>query len=127
MDTRQPTASQIAASEYAIDSGEYACGQERATQIWLNLPEVQKALHVKLVGKSSFGFSTGLNYTFTTGSLLDEYKTQLIPNLRILQYSGVLYRADVLLAHSTGRTLHAQAHLSSAQQSVYSQRNDSQE
>eukprot|EP00037_Helgoeca_nana_P014868 m.139059 g.139059 ORF g.139059 m.139059 type:complete len:506 (-) comp22749_c0_seq2:1537-3054(-) len=88
MDTRQPTASQIAASEYAIDSGEYACGQERATQIWLNLPEVQKALHVKLVGKSSFGFSTGLNYTFTTGSLLDEYKTQLIPNLRILQYSG---------------------------------------
>lgn len=85
---RTPTAQQVSASAYALDSGEYACGQESATQTWLNLPEVQKALHVKLVGKSSFGFSTGLNYTFTTGSLLDEYKSTLIPNLKILQYSG---------------------------------------
>lgn len=89
LDSRRiPTAQQVSASAYALDSGEYACGQESATQTWLNLPEVQRALHVKLVGKSSFGFSTGLNYTFTTGSLLDEYKSTLIPNLKILQYSG---------------------------------------
>eukprot|EP00040_Diaphanoeca_grandis_P039304 m.258713 g.258713 ORF g.258713 m.258713 type:complete len:511 (-) comp36943_c0_seq1:277-1809(-) len=73
---------------YPNDSGEYACGQEKATMIWLNLPEVQKALHVKLVNKTQFSFSTGLHYEFTTYSLLDEYKNDLIPNFRIMQYSG---------------------------------------
>lgn len=81
-----PTRSQD--TPYALDSGEYACGQEKAAQIWLNLPDVLKAFHVKLVGKSQFSFSTGLNYTFTAFSLLNEYKELLIPNYRIMQYSG---------------------------------------
>merc|ERR1719272_1107848 len=75
-------------STYTPNSGEYACGQERATLLWLNLPEVQKALHVKLVDKPQYSFSTGLHYEFTTWSLLDEYKNLLIPNFRIMQYSG---------------------------------------
>ena len=45
-------------------------------------------IHVKLVGKSEFDFSTGLHYDKTKGSLLDEYKTKLIPKFRIMQYSG---------------------------------------
>lgn len=74
--------------EFPMTSGEYACGQERATQIYLNLPSVQEALHVRLVNKTSFSFSTGLRYAKTWGSLLPEYKSTLIPNLRIMQYSG---------------------------------------
>ena len=63
----------------------YACGQEHASQVYLNQKAVQEAIHVKLVGKSQYSFSTGLRYAKTTGSLLDEYKNTLIPNLRIMQ------------------------------------------
>jgi serine carboxypeptidase-like clade 1 len=75
-------------TEFAMTSGEYACGQEHATQVYLNLPAVQPAMNVKLVGKPIFSFSTGLRYAKTLGSLLDDYKRILIPNLRIMQYSG---------------------------------------
>eukprot|EP00911_Craspedida_sp_UC1_P000256 UC1_evm4s195 len=73
---------------FELNSGEYACGQERVSQMWLDRKDVQAALHVKLVGKTNFSFSTGLNYTFTAGSLLHEYKERLIPAYRIMQYSG---------------------------------------
>lgn len=74
--------------EFPNTAGEYACGQERASTRFLNLRKVQEALHVRLVGKKQFSFSTGLRYNFTALSLLDEYKAKLIPNYRILQYSG---------------------------------------
>jgi len=74
--------------EYANTDGEYACGQERASTAYLNLPAVQRAAHVRLVGKKRFDFSTGLHYKYTALSLLDEYKDKLLPNFRILQFSG---------------------------------------
>eukprot|EP00755_Sulcionema_specki_P007838 Sspe_Gene.39311::Locus_18961_Transcript_1_1_Confidence_1.000_Length_1578::g.39311::m.39311/K16296/SCPL-I; serine carboxypeptidase-like clade I len=73
---------------YNLDDGEYACGQEKGGNYWLNLPEVQEALHVKLVDKDHFSWSTGLVYNYTAWSLLDDYRTALVPNFRILQYSG---------------------------------------
>ena len=73
---------------YPNTAGEYACGQENAAVYWLNLPAVQHALHVRLVGKSRFSFSTPLHYNFTKGSLLAEYKERLALKLRILQFSG---------------------------------------
>ena len=60
-------------------------GQENAAGAWLNLDGVQAALHVK---PTAFSFSTGLDYNFTAASLLDDYAKTLIPNFRILQYSG---------------------------------------
>ena len=73
---------------YPNTAGEYACGQENAAAAWLNVPAVQKALHVKLVGKSSFSFSTRLQYNFTAYSLLHAYNSTLINELRIMQFSG---------------------------------------
>mmetsp|Transcript_161995 Transcript_161995/g.393484 ORF Transcript_161995/g.393484 Transcript_161995/m.393484 type:complete len:194 (-) Transcript_161995:2-583(-) len=75
-------------AEYPNTAGEYACGQEGASAAWLNLAEVQRAAHVRLVGKGRFDFSTDLKYNKTAFSLLDAYKTALIPRYRILQYSG---------------------------------------
>ena len=40
--------------EFPMTSGEYACGQEHASQVYLNLKQVQEAIHVKLVDKSQF-------------------------------------------------------------------------
>lgn len=73
---------------YPNSAGEYACGQENAAATWLNLPTVQEALHVRLVGKSSFSFSTSLHYSFTEWSLLEAYKSNLTQHLRIMQFSG---------------------------------------
>ena len=73
---------------YPNTAGEYACGQENAAVIWLNLPEVPEALHVKLVGKTEFSISTGLHYNFTAYSLLDVYNSTLTKELRIMQFSG---------------------------------------
>eukprot|EP01064_Diplonema_japonicum_P024759 TRINITY_DN3546_c1_g3_i1.p1 TRINITY_DN3546_c1_g3~~TRINITY_DN3546_c1_g3_i1.p1 ORF type:complete len:503 (+),score=98.87 TRINITY_DN3546_c1_g3_i1:29-1510(+) len=75
-------------SAYDLNSGEYACGQERATNVWLNVKEVQDALHVKLIGKTSFNFFQPLYYTHSEDSLVDTYRATLIKNFRILQYSG---------------------------------------
>ena len=77
-----------AAPPYPNDAGEYACGQENAAAFWLNLPTVQKALHVRLVGKPRFSFSTGLRYNYTAHSLVAAYKSPLSTHFRILQYSG---------------------------------------
>ena len=55
------------ATDYPLDAGEYACGQENAAGLWLNTPEVQSALHVKLVGKSRFAFSTGRTLDLNRG------------------------------------------------------------
>ena len=73
---------------YNLNSGEYACGQERGGHVWLNLPEVQQAIHVKLVDKKQFSWSSALNYTYTAWSLLKDYNDTLIPNFRIMQYTG---------------------------------------
>jgi len=67
------------------NAGEYYCGQESSSLIYLNTPSVQKALHVK---PTKFSFSTPLDYKFTAYSLLDLYRNILIPELQILQYSG---------------------------------------
>ena len=55
------------------------------SQVWLNRPDVQAALHARLVGKASFDFSTGLRYAFTAHSLLAAYNATLLPALRVLQ------------------------------------------
>ena len=73
---------------YPNSAGEYACGQENAGAFWLNLPAVQSALHVALVGKTRFSFSTGLDYKFTRDSLVDAYRAPLSTHFRILQFSG---------------------------------------
>jgi hypothetical protein len=70
---------------YANDAGEYACGQENAASVWLNLPAVQDALHVS---RQRFDFSTGLDYNFTRHSLLDEYASTLVSAFRVMHYSG---------------------------------------
>ncbi|KAH8095417.1 serine carboxypeptidase [Aureococcus anophagefferens] len=72
-------------SAYANDAGEYACGQENAASVWLNLPAVQDALHVS---RQRFDFSTGLDYNFTRHSLLDEYASTLVSAFRVMHYSG---------------------------------------
>ena len=77
------------APEYPSSSGEYACGQERASTEYLNIPSVQKAIHVKLVNKQKWGESTGLNYSKIAGSLLTEYKEKLLPNYRIMQVKNI--------------------------------------
>lgn len=82
---------------YSNTAGEYACGQEHASTTWLNLEAVQKAAHVRLVDKKEFQFSTGLEYVKNWGSLLEEYKTRLLPNFRILQFSG---DADPCVPHT---------------------------
>merc|ERR1719270_3368904 len=46
-------------------AGRYACGQERASTAWLNLPAVQEALHVHLVDKKRFDLFTALQYNFS--------------------------------------------------------------
>jgi len=81
----RPSAERVAAAGYANDAGEYSCGQENAAGAWLNVAAVQDALHV---AATDFSFSTGLNYNFTAASLLEEYASTLVPNFRILQYSG---------------------------------------
>eukprot|EP01062_Namystynia_karyoxenos_P063870 TRINITY_DN5666_c0_g1_i1.p2 TRINITY_DN5666_c0_g1~~TRINITY_DN5666_c0_g1_i1.p2 ORF type:complete len:503 (+),score=127.94 TRINITY_DN5666_c0_g1_i1:78-1586(+) len=85
---RQGASARAGKTGYTPDSGEYACGQERGGQLWLNLPEVQEALHVVLSGKQSFSWSTGIHYNKTWHSLLDEYNTTLLKNYRVMQYSG---------------------------------------
>ena len=79
-----------AAATCGANSGEYMCGQEAATQFYLNLEAVRSAIHVQTKAESGreFHFSTGLNYTFTDYSLLELYRTKLIPHYRIMQYSG---------------------------------------
>ena len=42
----RPTNERIA-NAYALDSGEYACGQENAATAWLRRSDVQTALHVR--------------------------------------------------------------------------------
>mmetsp|Transcript_8477 Transcript_8477/g.20828 ORF Transcript_8477/g.20828 Transcript_8477/m.20828 type:complete len:172 (-) Transcript_8477:341-856(-) len=69
----------------ADSHGVYKCGQERASSEWLNLKAVQESIHVRV---GQFQFSTALDYNFTKFSLLEEYKTSLIPNYQIWQYSG---------------------------------------
>lgn len=67
------------------NSGEYFCGQERAALIYLNRRDVQDAIHVD---QQEFQFQTSLVYNFTWHSLLPLYRSLLIDELDILQYSG---------------------------------------
>jgi len=75
-------------SKYNSTASEYACGQEHASTVYLNLKTVHEAIHVRLQNKSRFDFFTQLQYNYTAFSLLDVYKQDLIPRYRILQYSG---------------------------------------
>lgn len=76
-------------AEYLNDAGTYACGQERAAGLWLNRADVRKAIHVEPASAiGDFGFSTGLNYTFTAYDLVPLYASTLLKNFRVLQYSG---------------------------------------
>lgn len=67
------------------NSGEYYCGQERASMAYLNHPEVQDALHVK---RQSFQFQSSLEYSYTAHSLVDAYKDVLLKYYNVVQYSG---------------------------------------
>mmetsp|Transcript_14891 Transcript_14891/g.26612 ORF Transcript_14891/g.26612 Transcript_14891/m.26612 type:complete len:525 (+) Transcript_14891:141-1715(+) len=67
------------------NSGEYFCGQERMSLIYLNRAEVQRAIHVR---RTDFQFSTSLHYEYTAHSLLPLYDKLLVDELDILQYSG---------------------------------------
>ncbi len=59
---------------YLNNAGTYACGQERASAVWLNLPSVREAIHVRSKEQGGdFYFSTGLNYTFTAADLVPLY------------------------------------------------------
>eukprot|EP00940_MAST-03C_sp_MAST-3C-sp2_P002960 g2960.t1 len=75
---------------YTNDAGTYMCGQERASQPWLDLDAVREAIHVQSREASgrSFQYSTSLNYSFTAHSLLGVYNSTFVENFRILQYSG---------------------------------------
>ncbi|KAJ9451400.1 Serine carboxypeptidase-like 21 [Diplonema papillatum] len=73
---------------YNLTAGEYACGQQTAGLVWLNLPQTQALLHVELKGKPSFSWGVGLQYDENKASLRLEYANTLIPNLYIMQYSG---------------------------------------
>lgn len=87
------------AEESRPNSGEYYCGQERASLAYLNNKAVQAALHVK---PQVFSFQTSLDYNFTGKlfavngqgnfvleySLLDDYKSVLLNHYRVVQYSG---------------------------------------
>merc|ERR1719174_2637536 len=75
---------------YPTNSGQYACGQERGGQAWLNVEAVREAIHVHTEKQSGrpFHWSTGLNYTLTAYSLLDTYKKILLPAFRVMQFSG---------------------------------------
>jgi hypothetical protein len=66
---------------YYPNSGQYACGQEKGAQAWLNIEDVRKAIHVKTKAEDGrdFHFSTGLNYTKNAHSLLALYKSDIIP------------------------------------------------
>lgn len=81
----RPSAERIA-NAYALNSGEYACGQENAAQAWLRRGDVQATLHVRRTPE--YSMSTTLDYNFTAASLLANYKDLFAPNFRILQYSG---------------------------------------
>lgn len=63
----RPSAERVA-NAYALDSGEYACGQENAAQAWLRRSDVQTALHVRRT--PGYSMSTTLDYNFTAASLL---------------------------------------------------------
>ena len=63
----RPSAERVA-NAYALDSGEYACGQENAAQAWLRRSDVQTALHVRRT--PGYSISTTLDYNFTAASLL---------------------------------------------------------
>ena len=72
--------------DYTNNAGTYACGQERAGAVWLNLDSVREALHVQNTSAGGrFSFSTGLNYTFTAFDLVPLYHSTLLPNFRVLQ------------------------------------------
>jgi hypothetical protein len=78
--------------QWYANSGSYACGQERNSLVWLNLPSVRDALNVRneSVSGRKFSFSTVLpGYGYTAHSLLDLYNETLTKSgLRIMQYSG---------------------------------------
>jgi len=81
------------AQEYYNDAGTYACGQERASLVWLNVNAVREASHVPVRANSTegrpFSFSTALpGYNFTAHTLLPLYNDTLIGALTIMQYSG---------------------------------------
>ena len=87
-------------SNWYPNSGSYACGQERASLVWLNLEAVREALHVRTESASGrkFSFSTTLpGYGHTAASLLSLYNGTLTKSsLRILQYREMPIRVRAL-------------------------------
>ena len=67
----------------------FPCGEAAGMTEWLNLKEVQKALHVSVAHRKNgkWAPSSGLNYTHTAPTLLHMYP-RLIEKLRILLFSG---------------------------------------
>jgi serine carboxypeptidase-like clade 1 len=67
----------------------YPCGESAGMNAWLNVPAVQKALHVTVAHRQNgrWSPSTGLNYTHTSPTLLHMYP-RLIQRLKILLFSG---------------------------------------
>jgi serine carboxypeptidase-like clade 1 len=79
----------LQAMQYYNDAGTYACGQERASLVWLNLKNVQESIHTHVNAGRRFSFSTALpGYNFTAKTLLPLYNSTLIHSLDIMQYSG---------------------------------------
>lgn len=90
------------------NSGEYYCGQQRASLLYLQSSLVQQQIHVwkdtkgKNVSKENltdgeqksnagtrdFTFNTRLNYNFNLFSLVDKYKDVLLESYDVVQYSG---------------------------------------
>eukprot|EP01050_Picozoa_sp_SAG11_P010707 SAG11_NODE_1088_length_5922_cov_2.451657_4_plen_241_part_00 len=67
----------------------FPCGESAGSLAWLNVPAVQKALHVTAAHRKDgkWAPSSSLNYTHTAPTLLHMYP-RLIAKLRILLFSG---------------------------------------
>jgi serine carboxypeptidase-like clade 1 len=67
--------------------GPDGCINAKAAAIYLDHPDVQKAIHVTKANKM-WHICGGVDYHSDKGSLLPDYKNTLIPNIRVLIFNG---------------------------------------
>lgn len=74
-----PMAGRLGGPDGCIDAG--------AASAWLNHPAVKKAIHVTAANKD-WQICGGIQYSEDQGSLLPVYKSELIPQIRVLIFNG---------------------------------------
>ena len=67
--------------------GPDGCIDAKAAAVYLDHPAVQKAIHVSKANKQ-WHICGGIHYQSDKGSLLPDYKSTLIPNIRVLVFNG---------------------------------------